>query len=238
MQAIVGIIIAFGILLFATTFFAIFFNLKSYKNLTMIARQTGSAIDDVMWISDKFRVRNKNGFWIIQFKNLKEKTSSVPGSFWTKMIAKKYQKKVLQFKEEDWKGKDISRLIRRGIMFYETNEGEFHPMTIEKKDDHVSLHVISQDNRQFLINEIKDINSLTKNRFKEMLLLGGIVLAIFVLAVIFIIGIIYLSEEAKAANVAGTQACIDYYHAIQNISTTDTGSAPFLDRATNILVQQ
>ena len=227
----------FTLILF-TTIMAIVLNNKTYKNTTMIARQTGNSPDDVVWIKDRFRVRNRDGFWIIQFKKLREKTSSVPGKFWTKFIAEKQTNKILKFTDEEWKTRDISRLIRRGILFYETNEGEFHPMTIEYDRDGAKLHVISQDNRQFLINEIKDINSLTKNRFKEMLLLGAIILGIFVLAVIFILGIIYMKESAQTSLGQSQQACIDYYRVVANITDAANGQPQFLEQATNILVNQ
>ena len=227
----------FTLILF-TTIMAIILNNKTYKNTTMIARQTGNSADDVVWIKDRFRVKNRDGFWIIQFKKLREKTSSVPGKFWTKFIAEKQTNKVLKFTDEEWKGRDISRLIRRGILFYETNEGEFHPMSIEYDSSGAKLHVISQDNRQFLINEIKDINSLTKNRFKEMLLLGAIILGIFVLAVIFILGIIYMKESAQESLSSSQQACIDYYRVVANITEASNGQPQFLEQATNILVNQ
>jgi hypothetical protein len=123
-------------------------------------------------------------------------------------------------------------------MFYETSEGEFHPMVIKFDGEKAELHVITQDNRQFLINEVKDINSLTKNRFKEMLLLGGIILACFILAVIFVIGIIYLKESAQTSLASSQQACIEYYRVVQNISTAanDAGGAQFLDQLTGVLV--
>lgn len=227
----------FTLILF-TTIMAIVLNNKTYKNNAIIARQTGNSPDDVVLIQDRFRVKNKDGFWIIQFKKLREKTSSVPGQFWTKFIPKKYETKVLKFKDDEWKTRDISRLIRRGILFYETNEGEFHPMSIELDDKGAKLHVISQDNRQFLINEIKDINSLTKNRFKEMLLLGAIILGIFVLAVIFILGIIYMKESAQESLSSSQQACIDYYRVVANITEASNGQPQFLEQATNILVNQ
>lgn len=238
MQVFIAMILGLVLLTFSIILGAIWMNAKSYKNTTMIARQTGRSTDDVIWIKDRFRVKNINGFWVVQFKKLREKTSSVPGSFWTKFIGEKYQQKILKFSEDEWKTRDISRLIRRGIMFYETNEGEFHPMSIEYDGDTAKLHVISQDNRQFLINEIKDINNLTKNRFKEMLLLAGIILAIFVLCVIFILGIIYMKESAQGSLAASQQACIDYYQVVKNITETNTGSPQFLDQATNILVNQ
>lgn len=224
-----------------TIIMAIMLYRASFRNHCSIARQTGSSDDDVIWIKDRFRVKNKNGFWLIQFLRLKDTTSSVPGKFWTKFIAPKKMKKVLAFSEEEWKSRDLSKLIQRGIMFYETNEGEFHPIALEFKTGQAKMHVISQDSRQFLINEIKDINSLTKNRFKELLITAMAILACFILAVIFIIGIIYMKESAQESLSMSQQACIDYYRVVQNITgaVNDAGGNPtFMDDAVNFVQTQ
>jgi hypothetical protein len=217
---------------------AIWMRARSYRNRARIARQTGSNSDDVIWIEDTFRVKNTGGAWVIQFKKLREKTTSIPGSYWMKFVLPSALPKVLKYTDEEWKGQDLSKLIQRGIMFYETSEGEFHPMSVSF-DGVARLHTISQDNKQFLISEIKDINSLTRNRFKEMMLLGGIVLAVFVLAVVFILGIIYLKESAQDSLGNSQQACIEYYRLVQNISgvATQEGGAQFLDQATNLVMQ-
>lgn len=241
----VNIFIAFVtgiiILIFFTIIFAIAMYRKSFRNACEIARQTGSSPDDVIWIRDRFRVKNKNGFWVIEFLGLKEKTGSIEGRFWTKFIQKKYTNKVLRYTEVEWKTRDLSKLVQRGIKFYETNEGEFHPMSINFDGEQAKLHVISQDSRQFLINEIKDINSLTKNRFKEMLLMAGAIVACFILAIIFIIGIIYMKESAQTSLASSQQACIDYYRVVQNITgivDQAGGNSQFIDKAVQFVQTQ
>lgn len=229
------------LLIILTIFASIMIYRKSFRNHCGIARQTGNSADDVVWIKDRFRVKNVNGFWVIQFLRLREKTSSIPGKYWTKFLNPKRANKVLAFSDDEWKSRDLSRLIQRGINFYETNEGEFHPMSIHFDADGARLHVISQDSRQFLINEIKDINSLTKNRFKELLITAMAILACFILAVIFIIGIIYMKESAQDSLSSSQQACIDYYQVVKNmtIETQNAGGPPeFLEGAVNFVQAQ
>lgn len=223
--------------LFIVIFFIVMHN-KSFKNKTIIARQTGTDTNDVIWVPDKFRVKNKDGFWIIEFKGIKQKTASIAGSNWTKFVAPKYTKKAIGYNSDEWKSKDLSRLIQRGIFFYETSEGEFHPMSIDFVEGKgAKFNIISQDNKQFLINEIKDINSLTRNKNKELLLLAGIILACFILAIIFILGIIYLKESAQDSLGKSQQACIDYYNTVKNMSTlvgnNPNGQPNFLNSAVN-----
>ena len=209
---------------------------KSFKNRAIIARQNGKDVDNVIWIEDKFRVRMKEGHWFIQFKKLREKTNSISGEFWTRFIKKKKTPTALEYTPEEWKGLDLSKLIQRGVFFYETNEGEFHPMSISGKEGKYGFNVMSQDNKRWLANEIKDINSLTRNKNKDMLLLGGIVLAILILGIVTIFSIVYMKETTQTAQITSQQACLDYYYALQNITSNPAPqSNQFMDSAKGFL---
>lgn len=202
---------------------------KSFKNRAFIARQTGKDPSDVVWIEDRFRVRSDSGFWVISFLNMRERTSSVDGSFWTKFLQKKKSKKTLRYTKEEWHNQEISRQIQRGLFFYENSEGEFFPMRIEESAGKKVFSVVNQDNRQFLIQEIKDINSLTRSKKHDMMMLGGIIVACLVLALIFIFGIIYMSESARDTLVQSQTQCIEYWRQINNISQ---GNPTFLSQVT------
>lgn len=237
----IAFVTGFVFFIFFSIIMMIVLHRKSFRNRCEIARQTGSSNDDVIWIQDRFRVKNRSGFWVIEFLGLKEKTSSVEGRFWTKFIKKSQTNKILRYTEEQWKTRDLSRLIQRGIKFYETNEGEFHPMTIDFDGNRARLNVISQDSRQFLINEIKDVNSLTKNRFMEKVgLIAGIV-AVLIMGVMFILGMIWMKESAQDSLSQSQQACIEYYKVVQNITgaVQQAGQSPgFIDDAINFVQPQ
>lgn len=91
--------------------------------------------------------------------------------------------------------------------------------------------ILTQDNRMFLINEFKNINSLTQNRKMEMMVLMGIIVAAVVLGVIFVFGIIYLNETSKATQQAQVADCANYARAVFNI--TSTGQPTFIESVTS-----
>jgi hypothetical protein len=200
---------------------------RSFKNVARIARQTGIESDNVIWIDDKFKVTQRNGQWVITFFRIKERTSSIPGSSWTKFLHPKGRNKVLELSDDEWRGRQLSKHIQRGIFFYETIEGQLSPMTIVRKDGETYFEVMTQDNISFLAEAVIEANSLTRNRNKELLVLGGIIAACLVLGIISIFGIIYMNESAKSTLGASQAQCIQLYREINNM--TASGSASFLD---------
>lgn len=205
----------------------IFYN-KSFKNVARIARQTGKEPGDVIWINDRFRVKNTDGHWVIQFRHLREDTQSIDGKFWTKFVP---SNKKISYTKDAWNTQQLSKHIQRGIYFYETTEGEFFPMDIIKTTEGGrAFRVLTQDNRSFLINQFKKISDLTRNKRLEMLTLGGIVAACLVLGIIFIFGMIYLNEASKRSEQSQAVDCANYARAVFNL--TQTNDPTFLDSVT------
>lgn len=229
------LIIALVVLLFISIIIAIMAYNASFRNVAWIARQTGKERSDVIWLSDKFRVINKDGFWEIQFRHLTERTSSVNGRFWTKFIAPKYVKKVVKFKENEWKGSDLSKKLQRGLFLYETTEGEFFPMEISFDGSSATFKPFGQDNRQFLINEIKDINDLTKNKKREMLILLAIIIGIIVLGVVVVMSIIYLKNSSVDQMAQLSSVCSSYANALFNATTTTAQQAGWATNAAHVV---
>lgn len=219
------IMIATGVPIALTMFF---FILKaSYKNTAWIARQSGNDINDVIWIPDKFRVRPIDGTWQIQFQKMKEKTQSIDGKFWTKFLTKGMSKRVLTFSKDKWDSMEMRRHIRRGIFFYETTEGELFPMIIKKDEKEFTFSLVNQDNRQFIMREIQDINNLTRSKKKEMLAMIAIIVGILVLGLAFIIGG-YWENNQHEQNIRTTaEVSMEYAKAVYNI--TCNGQPTYLD---------
>jgi hypothetical protein len=215
------IAIPFAILLFVLV------RNNSFKNQTWIARQTGESIDDVVWVSDKFRVQNVDGVWEIRFKRIKEKTQSVDGRLWTKFIKKKYEGKVLKYPKDEWNTLDMRRHINRGIFFYETTEGELFPMTIKKPDGKFQFSLVNQDNRQFVMRETQNVNALTHSKKNELRTLLAIIIGIVVLGVVFVAGG-YWQNTQNTKNMQATQEIgIEYAKAVYNI-TCNGGPATYV----------
>lgn len=188
---------------------------KSFRNKAMIARQTGINIDDVIWINERFKVVNVNGSWKIIFRHIREKTGSIEGKFWTKFS--KTKPKTTTYNEDEWKKKDMSKLIQRGLFLYETSEGVLFPMKITRSEtDDFTFNIVDQDNRMFLINEIEHVESLTKNPRSEMVKLVAIIVAIVVLGVTFAGGMYAMNSEGQQNVIQSAQVCGEYARAIFN----------------------
>lgn len=214
--------------------FIILVTARSFKNTVWIARQTGTNINDVMWFSDKFKVNNTMGAWMIQFKKMKEKTKSIDGKYWTKFLLPKSVPKLLKFTKEDWDKQDMRSHLARGLFLYETTEGEFYPMNIERKEGGGFLfNVLDQDNRQFLINEIQSVNDLTRNRKQEVTLLWGIIIGIAILALVFFIGMWWQGHEHDQNIAASAAVCQSYAYQVVNISSQHPNA--FLNGLTGIV---
>lgn len=206
---------------------------KSFRNIAWIARQSGKDVGDVVFVPEKFRVQNRDGLRVIQFLNLRERTNSLGGSFWTKALKPKFAPKLLKFSRDEWDIQDMSRKIQRGIFFYETSAGEFYPMRIVPDGDGFGFSVIDQDNKMFVINETQDINSLTRNRKRDWILSAIAIVALIGIIITFIIGNVYMHEESVAGLSANAQVCSSYAQAIINA----TQSGQFLDQAVNMVTQ-
>ena len=219
-------------IVFIVIVLAVLYN-RTFKNRAIIARQTGKDVSDVIWIEDKFRVKNREGLWIIEFRKMRQKTLSIDGKFWTKFIKKKKQAGILKYTKEEWDGLELSKKIQRGIFFYETTEGEFFPMEIRDVEGKPSFSLITQDNRQFIINETQDVNSLTRNKKRDTLVLVALIVGIIVIAFMFVFGIIYMNETTKTNMAAIGASCSQ---GIQQAYINATKTDPtFLSTATGMV---
>lgn len=228
------LIIMFVVLVPTIIVIAYVFNKRSYRNIAHIARQTGKDPNDVIWIQDKFKVRYLDGTWEIKFYKMKENTPSVQGNLWSKFLAPTQQSnKILQFKKETWDSIDMRRHLKRGVFFYETTEGEFYPMNIVADDKIFNFSTINQDNRSFVARETQNINSLTRNKNKEKLLLWAIIIGIIGLVVVGGI-LIYFQNKTHEENIQATaQLCGQYtiqiINALTNPTTNNTQKPQFIN---------
>lgn len=214
------IIGAVFIAMLAFVAFMVYWN--SFKNKVHIARQTGEAIGDVVWIEDRFKVSSIEGRWTIIFRKIPEKTNSLEGKFWTKFI-KKQKSWVLD--RDKWDKYQMSKLIQRGLYLYETSEGVFFPMQITRedaddgtKDGKISFKIIDQDNRMFLIEELKNNSELTKDRRREIIGIVAVAVAFIVLGIAFVFGFMYLSDTSQTAMQQQAAVCSEYFRTLANIT--------------------
>lgn len=208
MTPLVLLLIGLGLIIFVGVPILLLMNRKTFKNTVYILRQTGKNVSDFVLFDDKCRVVNKDGAWTIEFKKLKEKTRSVDGSFWVRVLSKKMKNKALRFEKDEWDRLDMRSHLMRGLFLYETSEGEFYPIQVERTEDKTfKFRVLSQDNRQFIITEIQGINDLTRNHKKELTLLWGIVIGIIVMAVVFFAALWWMGKMHDQNIINTMQAC-------------------------------
>lgn len=216
------IVALFGVLVVMMGFVAFMVYWKSFKNKVYIARQTGEAVGDVVWIEDRFKVSSIEGRWTIIFRKIPEKTNSLEGKFWTKFI-KKQKEWVLD--KEKWDKYQMSKLVQRGLFLYETSEGVFFPMQINredaddgKKDGKISFKIIDQDNRMFLIEELRNNSDLTKDRRREIIGIVAVAIAFVVLGIAFVFGFMYISDTSQTAMQTQAAVCNEYFRTLANIT--------------------
>ena len=211
---IIMIIVCFAVLVGGGAL--IFLMYKSgFKNTAWIARQTGPSPDDVVWIPDKFRVRNDNNMWIIEFLHMRERSPSFEGKFWSKFLAPAVQKKLLKYTKEQFDVLELRKHIRRGIFFYESAEGEFFPMQVgafvdENGNKVKEFKVLTQDIRQFVIQETQRIVMKTTNPNKWNTSIIAVVIVFGILAISFFGAMYWMNENNKASLQANAQVCSSY----------------------------
>lgn len=230
---LVNVFLIVMFLVFAAIIIGLVLYNLSFKNRVMIARQTGKTIDNVIWVVDKFKVVNNKGYYVIKFRNRRVKSPEVEGKFYS-LFSKSAAS--IRMDKEQWDMQDMSKKIQRGLFMYETNEGQLFPMSLQVEDGNAKFLILGQDKRRWLTDEIKDINELTRNRTKDIMLLAAAIVACAVLAVIFIFGFIYLNEQGTKAIGANQVACTQYIDRLINYTQTVEERSGFIQGAQNALV--
>lgn len=163
----------------------------SFVHRALIFKQAGADVSDVIMVEDKFKVVERDGFYLIILKRHYSKTPAFPGRFWFKWL----KNKTIKFTNEEWLNKNMRKDIARGLMLYQTTEGELRPVGFEKDDDQVvKLKVLAQDNRAWVVHASKKVNELTLSSRKQLISILAVIGAILILGVCFVLFIVYVSE--------------------------------------------
>lgn len=149
----------------------------SFKYDVFVARQAGPEIKDVIWRTDRIKVKHHRGAYVIIFRGLRVRSPSFDGRFWQQM--------------------DMKSKLQRGLVVYMTTDGEIHPLTISSVKDGVALEILSQDNREFIMNQSIEIAQLTMTSRERLQTVGIVAIACLVIGIVVIIGIVYMSEMAQ-----------------------------------------
>lgn len=208
-------------------------NARRFRNEAIIFRQNGDEFNDVLIMRDKFAVQNIDGAWHIQFKKMREKTRSLDGKYWTTFVKRGKESVVLKYTRDEWANLNMSSKISRGLLLYETTEGEFYPMRIHEREGKFEFSILDQDNRQYVISETQNINDLTRNRKKELTVLWGIIIGIVAIVVIGM-GIMYFLNRAHDANIQQTASICQFFAREAINQTVHAGNTFIQDIAGNL----
>lgn len=182
------------------------FNLK-----VQIFKQVGKDSNDVIRVQDRFKVRQKNGVYTIIFRNQLSNTPSPPYMYWTKYLGKSKE-----YTEEQWKTLDLSRQIKRGLMLYQGTEGDYRPIEFVKDATGVEkAKILSQDNRRWVMSKLREEAEFTLSKKQQLIIYGGIIIAFIILAVVFVMFLIYLSENAQNVCAFGQSTTGQFIQTVQ-----------------------
>lgn len=177
----------------------------SFIHKATIFKQSGKDVSDVIQFEDKFKVIDRNGVHLIVFKRQQGKSPSFPGSSWLKWMR---HKTIKITDENEWSV--MRKHLSRGAMFYQTTEGEYHPVGFVKNDKGLAeLKVLTQDNRLFLVSTYQEINDLTWTTRKQLIALAVIIGAIILLGVCFVLFLVYLTEASSNASAVASPSFIE-----------------------------
>jgi hypothetical protein len=182
----------------------------SFNYKVQIAKQVGKDPNDVVWVNDRFKVREKMGVHTIIFRNQLSRTPSVPYRFWSK-----YTNKQLKYDEEQWKKLDLSSLLKRKLFLYQGLEGEFRPMEIVYENNQMQWRILSQDNRRWVVSKLREEHEFTLSKKQQLIIYASIVIAFIILAICFIMMLIYLTEASQNICSFGTTAPAKFVEQVQ-----------------------
>lgn len=182
---------------------------KSYKYPCMVAVQSG---DDVIWVHDHFKTREKDGYSEIRFFKNKGRSYSPPSRFWSSWVKKKEALPV----DDGWfkmDSKKLRNMITRGAFFVKISDDEYAVAKLDVKT--ATIRVLDYDSRQLVLENIRKRREVTAS-FKEKLIQMGIWLGSLLVITILVIVILtltfkYSGEQAQeiiklAAQQAAAQA--------------------------------
>ena len=188
-------LLAIGLFIVIPALIAWFIWEKTFRYKCFIAKQTGNDPDNVVWFEDKFKVLQKEGYYRIIFRRQISQSQSFPGELWSKF----FRNKSIKFDNNRWMHLNIPKHIARGLFLYQTTEGEYHPMRLER--DGV-MKTLSQDNRAFLVHQFKKSAELALTPRKQIIAIAAVIGGIVILGICFVLFLVYLTDAA--ADICGT----------------------------------
>jgi hypothetical protein len=180
------------VLIFGTLFFFIIKHKKSFKHPAIIAVQVGENYNDVVIVNDVFRVRRtQDGYYVTEFKTLtNERTPTPDFNVWNIFGDTNVTDKNQKNEKKKWSEKEIKGFISRGVIFYKSAQGDLKPCIFGSEG---KLKILSQDNKAFLMNEVKRRQELFSSKKDMWMKLGIFGMALLFSSLIFIFTLVYLN---------------------------------------------
>jgi hypothetical protein len=176
--------------------------------------------------------------YIIVFKFLRERSPNFPNQFYGRFLLPKYEKKTLKIPKEDWETRNIKQKVQAGLHLYETERGEFLPMDIQIQNDKPTFRVLNQEQRWFAIKAIRDVNSLTKDKKRELMATIAVIVGLIVFGIVFVFGMIWMSQQSEKQITMQTQVCAGIIDKVLNTNLTQVQNGKATPGFLNDIVKQ
>ena len=170
----------------------------SFRYRASVAIPMGESPDDVLWVDDKFKTRNKKGHVQVSFLKTKGKAYSPPYRWWSKWL--KPNKSLPEADGNGWydvKDADIRKHLYRGAFFYKVSDDELMVMKIKTPGE---FTVLDHNSKELIIDDIERQNEITVS-FKDKLVqlgmwLGSLLIISLLAIVVFVLSTKYAGEQA------------------------------------------
>lgn len=177
----------------------------SYKYQIHIARQAGTDPKDVIMHEDKFKVVQRGGKLYIKLKRMRLSMPNIDYSKWAKFSSRAIEVGVADSEgrvkyNEGWN--NLRDRLNRGLYVYMSDDGQFFPMVITAPGE---FTVLDQDTRNFIVDELVDVNNVALTGKQKAAMVIGIGFAVIVLAGLFVLFLVYLTNNVELICGAGDQ---------------------------------
>lgn len=223
MNIAVAVLLLFSVLILVVIFMVLLYQ-KTFKYRVDIDVQSGDKPNSFIRLRDKCKVtKQKGGKVIIKFQKLRFVSPSIPFKWWlTTNKSRKYEipRDGAGGLRADWS--DVRQRLDRGLHLYMSTEGELRP--VHYNDEMQLDAVVSQDNRNFIIDQVKENAEIASGRWERFWSLAAGPITIIFLGIFFVLFLVYITKNAQEiCNVPGHAQTV--INATQGLITQGTVGA-------------
>lgn len=164
----------------------------SFRYKCQVAIPVGDSPNDVIWVEDKFKIKQNKGHQQVRFLRNRGKVYAPEYKFWSKWLRK--NKSVESKTTDPWAvidDSDIRKHVLRGAHFYKVSDLEYKVVKLTEKGD---FKVLDHDSVELVIDDIERQNEITTS-FKDKLIQMGMWLGSLLIISLLAIFVLVLSTK-------------------------------------------